>query len=701
MRIASRIGGAVLVLVAVGCGNGIPANQGIQSRVALSAFDSCGALEQYIEDTAVLDMRTQLEMSKHGYYSWWGWGNRAVEFDMNAAPTAAAPSGPSAYTTTNTQVAGVDEADFVKNDGTRIFVISGGSLYVNRSWPADQLQTTAKVPLEGWPTQMFLDGNTVVVFSQVYTPYPLADQRAAGFADCSPMWCGYYYGNTVKLTVIDVSDMAAPQVKAEFWQPGSYSNSRRVGSSVRLVMSDQFNYPADVKWWPDYRAELYQDKELLSRAIDALIAQNEKAIRAQTIDKWLPHSFYRGADGQMVDVGYSCNEFHRTNTPAKLGLVSVATLDISPETVAANEGRPTLNRLSLIAQTGEIFSSTDALYVASRHWWWWPEAGQDDYTYLHKLDISDPTRAHYVASGGVHGHIVDQFSMDEHNGFFRVATTIARRVPDTQNPQNIWGRMETTNRVSVLGERNGKLEVVGRSEDLATGERIFSSRFIGDKGYVVTFRQVDPLFTFDLSDPTNPKRVGELKIPGFSTYIHPVDANTLLTIGTYVPENQTNWRQRHLQLSLFDVSDFANPVQSYTQQVGTAYGWSEAAHEHKAFNYFGARKLLAIPFWDYNPTGTGSYWDYYTSELRVFGVDPALGFSVRGAVNMKDVYMTSTYSNWSWYWRPAVRRSVIADDIVYAISDAGIRAANVNSLSTPIKTVLFDRATVGDPVPIR
>jgi uncharacterized secreted protein with C-terminal beta-propeller domain len=701
MRIASRLGSTVLALVAAGCGNGIPANQAIQDRVALQAFDSCRELEQYIEDTAVLDMRTQMEQSKRGYGYYWGWGFRAME-DMAGAPTAMAPpSGPSAYTTTNTQVAGVDEADFVKNDGTRIFVISGDSLYINRSWPADQLQTTAKVQLEGWPTQMFLDGNNVVVFSQVYTPYPNARQIDASLV--SPMWCGYYYGNTVKLTVIDVSDLSAPQVRAEFWQPGHYSNSRRIGSSVRLLMSDSFNYPQEVKWWPEYRAELYQDKELLSRAIDALIAENERIIRAQTIDQWLPHSFYRGPDGQMVDVGYSCNEFHRTNTPAKLGLVSVATLDMSAQTVAANNGRPTLNRLSLIAQSGEVFASTDALYVASRHWWWWPEPGQDDYTYLHKLDITDPTQARYVASGGVPGHIVDQFSMDEHNGFFRVATTIAKRVPDTQNPQNIWGRMETTNRVSVLGERSGRLEVVGRSEDLATGERIFSSRFIGDKGYVVTFRQVDPLYTFDLSDPTNPRRVGELKIPGFSTYIHPVDANTLLTIGVYQPENPTqqNWRERRLQLSLFDVSDFANPVQTYTQQVGTAWGWSEAMHEHKAFNFFPARKLLAIPFWDYSGSGSGSYWDYYTSELRVFGVDPATGFSARGAVNMKDIYMTSTYSNWSWYWRPAVRRSVMADDYVYAISDAGIRVSHVSSLSTPIKTVLFDRAVVGDPPPIR
>ncbi|MBL9039614.1 MAG: beta-propeller domain-containing protein, partial [Archangium sp.] len=328
---------------------------------------------------------------------------------------------------------------------------------------------------------------------------------------------------------------------------------------------------------------------------------------------------------------------------------------------------------------------------------WWPQPGQRDATYLHQFDISHPDGAVYAGSGVVDGSIVDQFSMDEWNGHFRVATTVQSRVPDTQNPQNTWGRIETTNRVSVLRNVNGSLDVVGQSAELAPGERIMSSRFIEGKGFVVTFRQVDPLFTFDLTDPTNVRKLGELKIPGFSTYLHPIDADHLLTIGTYVPEpvngQPQDWRARALQLAIFDVSDMANPRQTFTQLVGTAYGWSEAQHEHKAFNYFPAKKLLAIPFasWESDWSSGSSYWSSFTSDLRVFGVDATTGFTPRGAVSMRDLYQVHNYGNWSYYWTPAVRRSVMADDYVYAISDAGLRVAHISNLSAPLATAQLER----------
>jgi hypothetical protein len=247
----------------------------------------------------------------------------------------------------------------------------------------------------------------------------------------------------------------------------------------------------------------------------------------------------------------------------------------------------------------------------------------------------------------------------------------------------------------VLGENAGYLDVVGQSPDLAPGERVQSSRMMGDKGFVVTFRQVDPLFTFDLSDPTNPRKLGELKIPGFSTYIHPLGANHLLTIGTYVPEpvngQPVDWSTRALQLAIFDVSDMTNPVQTHTQLVGTAYGWSEAAHEHKAFNYFAAKKLLAIPFADWSNTNTNDSWSGFTSDLRVYSVDPVLGFTTRGSVSMKDMYSIYQYGPWTYYWEPYVRRSVMADDFVYAISDSGIRVANINNLNAPLASTRFNK----------
>ena len=669
------------------CGNGLPGNQAVQSRIELAQVASCGALEKYIEDTAVLQMRSRLEQYKQGVPIIWDRGDVVMDAGGEAPP--AGPAGPSAYTTTNTQVAGVDEADFVKNDGTRIFVLSGNTLYLNRSWPPQALQTVATVPIEGWPQEMFLDSaNQVVVFSAVYTPLPADPADSPQGAPCSAMHCGYYYSNTLKLTLVDVTALEAPRVTFEYYLPGYYVSSRRIGSSVRLVTSDSFRWPAGVRWWVDGNIP-YNDKAALARAFDALMAQNEHLIRSQSLEAWLPKSYYKAADGSLVHVSYNCSEFHLTNVPSRLGFTSVSTLDLTPATVSA-QGRPPITRTTVVAETGEIYSSPTALYLASPHWWWWPEPGQTEHTYLHKFDLTSPSHAVYVASGGVPGHIVDQFSLDEKDGYLRVATTIRTRVQDIFSP---WGRVETTNRLFVLAERQGQLEVVGRTQEVAPGMSIYGARFLGNRAFISTFRQVDPLVSFDLSNPTHPVAVGELHVPGFSTYLHPIDDNHLLAIGEYVPEPPADWRARSLQLSIFDVSDLAHPQQTFTRTVGTAYGWSEAMYDHKAFNYFPQRKLLAVPFSDWLPAPDGSWsWSSFITDLRVFSIDSATGITPKGALSMSDVYQTSSSHDWTYYWTPNVRRSVMADNFVYAISDGGIRVADVDALGTPLATALFSRA---------
>jgi uncharacterized secreted protein with C-terminal beta-propeller domain len=315
-------------------------------------------------------------------------------------------------------------------------------------------------------------------------------------------------------------------------------------------------------------------------------------------------------------------------------------------------------------------------------------------TYIHKFDISQPDKAVYVASGTAPGSIVDQFSMDENDkGYFRIATTLTNRVPDTAHPENWWGTIETSNQVSVLGENSGYLTVLGQSGEISKGEGLQSSRFLGDKAYVVTYQNTDPLFTFDMSDPKNPRQVGALTVPGFSSYIHPIDDGHIMTIGTFIPADMPNWQGRRIQLSMYDVSDLKNPVETHTITLGDAYAYSEAQWQHKAFNYFPAGKLLAVPFADWNwGTGTnGDYWSTFVSDLRVFSVDVNDGFALKGAVSLHDLYMVENYWGWTYYWQPAVRRSVMADDFVYAISDAGIRVANISNLAAPLATVQFER----------
>jgi uncharacterized secreted protein with C-terminal beta-propeller domain len=673
-----------LALTACGGSPDFPKEGAIQKRIALQSFATCGDLEQYIEDTAVLQMKSQLEASRDQIANRSFEGVPAMAPDAANAGTVAAAdsSGPSAYTTTNTQVKGVDEADFVKNDGTRIFVLSGNRLYINQSWPAAELKNVSSVEVEGYPTQMFLDEQSrIVIFSQVQS-WELYDRLMYSPIACDGMYCGYYYSNSLKVTVVDVADAAAPKVTDQYYLPGQYNNARRVGASVRLVMNDNFRWPSTVQWYPQYQPGLYEDASLRAAAFNKLISDNEKLIRAQSLDQWLPKTKRKLADGSLQPMEHQCSDFQKVSAPTRLGLLTVATFNLD------NPGAFT--RTSIVAEAGEVYASTKNLYIANPHWWWWDAVGQGDWTYLHKFDITDPNKAIYVASGGVAGHIVDQFSMDEDaTGYFRLATTISTRVPDVQNPRNTWGRLETTNRVTVMGENAGALEEVGRTEDLAPGERIFSARFMGPRAYVVTFRQVDPFFTIDLSNPAAPKKVGELKIPGFSTYLHPVDENHVLAIGTYQPENGS-WTARSIKISLFDVTDFANPKETFSQLVGTAYSYSEAQYDHKAFNYFPEKKLLAIPFSDWNSSYSGdSYWTSFVSDLRVFHIDAATGITPKGALSMRDMYQVQQSYGWSYYWMPAVRRSVMADDFVYAISDAGLRVANIAALGSPLKTIHF------------
>lgn len=675
-RICRFAPAAIPLLLALACGGGGKSKE-IQTKVTLQSFASCLELQKYIADTAVFEMRSQLEQEKQGG------GIRAMSdvHPPGASGSAAAnPQAPQSYTQTNTQVPGVDEADFVKNDGTRIFVLSGSKLYLNRSWPPGDLRTVSKMEIEGWPREMFLDGeNHLVVFSVINLSYPMQRTLTPGSPVCSGTGCVSGGGNSSKITVLDVSDLTRPVVQQEVYLPGLYNSARRIGSSIRIVQSNDFVWPPEVRWYPEGDLGLYHDRGRWQRALNDLMARNEEIIRRQPLEAWLPRAARKLPDGTLRDLEYSCSDFSRTNGPTRLGLITVATLNLA-------EGGG-LSQRSLVAEPGRIYASPRALYIASSHWWWWPEPGQRDHTYVHKFDITQPAAAIYVASGGVDGTIADSFSIDEDAaGLLRVATTTAERGPDLASP---WGRVSTANRVTVLGEVDGSLNVIGQTPEFSPDERIFGARFIGDRGFVVTYRRVDPFITLDLADPVHPKIVGELKVPGFSTYLHPIDDRHLLAIGQDVPTSGAPIGR--IKISMFDVSDLAQPLEKYAQVVGTEFGTSEAEYEHKAFNYFPEKKLLAIPFAGWDPNRScGLFWCGFTSDLRVFSVDPARGIFSQGALPMRDLYERIDSRHWGYAWSPWVRRSVMADDFAYAISNAGIRVAGLGSLATPIQTVVFD-----------
>ena len=325
-------------------------------------------------------MRLQLEAEKVSYDVCCTNGPVAAGGTDTGAASAAG-SAPPVSSTTNTQVSGVDEADFMKNDGTRIFTLSGQTLFTSGpAGPRRLLALEGQLDIEGYPSEMFLDGNQVVVFSSIWT-VPTGgglgpgSYYGGGIAEGGPeIACGldgygcFYGWSTTKVTVVDVTNLAAPVVTAQLYLPGYSTGERRVGSSVRLVLSDQVRWPEAVQWWPSYDSNIYQNHDLWVQALDALEDSNEAIIRAAPLASWFPDGSRTLADGSTIDLSYSCSDFYLSNASEQLGLVTIATLDLD------NLGAG-ISRASIVGDSGVLYATEDHLYIASQHWWWWAAEG--------------------------------------------------------------------------------------------------------------------------------------------------------------------------------------------------------------------------------------------------------------------------------------------------------------------------------------
>jgi hypothetical protein len=264
--------------------------------------------------------------------------------------------------------------------------------------------------------------------------------------------------------------------------------------------------------------------------------------------------------------------------------------------------------------------------------------------------------------------------MDEEDGYLRIATTRETWIG--------WVRRDLINKVSVLRPHDGKLELVGEITGLARDERIYSARFDSDRGFLVTFLQVDPLFTLDLSNPRAPRAVGELKIPGFSTYLHPLDRNNLLTIGRKATDAGV---MQGLQLQIFDVSRFDAPVVKAKYTLGSRSSYSEAEYDHKAFTYFPSRGLLAIPFSDWAVVREDGG---FLSTLELLHVTPSTGIASVGSIDHTDLVQQSSPEDYPG-WTAQVRRGVMMDDYVYSISYGGLKVHDTRNLGQAIVTIPF------------
>ena len=339
-------------------------------------------------------------------------------------------------------------------------------------------------------------------------------------------------------------------------------------------------------------------------------------------------------------------------------MLSVLTIDIS-------NGLDMSDSMGVLANGDTIYASPTSLYVATQNWqtWQWARIGDGDEpdavtTDIHKFDISDPARTEYMASGFVDGYLLNQFAMDEHDGLLRVASTT----------QPAWwgGGGESESLISILRDRDGELVKIGRVDGLGVTEQIYSVRFMGDVGYVVTFRQTDPLYTLDLSDPNNPQVVGELKILGYSAYLHPLGDGLLMGVGQDATETG---RVQGTQVSVFDVSDPSDPerVDTYTLSEGSN---SSVEYDHHAFLYWEPTGLAMVPVQQYN-------WDG-EKESAWLG---AVALRVEDDGDLREIErITHPGGVDQWDWRAQIQRSIVIGDSVYTVSAKGLMKSDLGDL---------------------
>lgn len=528
------------------------------------------------------------------------------------------------YSTTNIQVAGVDEADLVKNDGEYLYVSSNdysanqNYIYIVKA-DAEDPRVISRILLENntYLAGIYLsqDSDELVVIGSEYQFFILDAEpaRAEGMI--------YPYQSEVRtfLKVYDISDKAYPVLADNFTLTGSYFNSRMIGDYVYTVVSQP--------------AQILENNILLLPRIYAGTEVNEVA----------PSEIYYSNTANYTDVAdnyFTYTTFFGLNVK--------------------DSSQGLTNMTILMGGASTMYVSLNNMYITYPTW------SDGQYTSIYRVSINEG-KLNFQAKGAVAGSVLNQYSMDEYNGYFRLATTNWK---DT-----------TQNTVYVV---NMNLTAVGSIElqKAEIRETIMSAKFIGNKAYIVTFEQKDPFFVLDMSNPTNPRVSGILEIPGYSSYLHPYDENYIIGLGM---EDST------VKLSLFDVTNVNDPKEIAKYIVQGDYSYSDALNDPKAFLFDKAKQLLAIPIsiTQYGvvdggispPTGdeisidpiTGGYWQgAFVFRLSVTG-----GFELRGGITHQENPNQLYYGD----YKLNVIRTLFIGDTLYTISNAKVQLNNLENLA--------------------
>ena len=565
---------------------------------------------------------------------------------------------------TNNQVAGVDEADIVKHDGRYVYFAVNGALRIMEALHPRLVSVT---PLGGEARMLFVKDDRAVVYVADGQPPGAGRPRCTYGYNC--LFAGD--GTRTRIVVYDIAHRAHPTAVRTLKLSGSLLAARRIDQAVHTVVSDpdptagRHDYPTVP---PDLGSCDGTGFETAWKRFRQLELENEKRIRTAFEPPTLEER------GRMTQL---CDSALRTRIEDGRAFTSVISFDLDADDVPAHT-------VTLTSRPGAVYASPSALYLSVPHFKrqanddWYPFYGAlDEISDVHQFAIgADPTQTRYVGSGVVPGRVLNQFAMDEWSGCLRIATTRGR----APNP-------EASSTVSILAAApGGNLVRVGATEPIAPSEDIRSVRFDAERGYVVTFKKTDPLFVLDLDDPRAPQLLGELEIPGFSTYLHRIDRNHLLSIGFDTDDHGRFAYFAGVLLQLFDVTEPTNPKLLHREVIGTRGSSSAAATDHLAFNYWPERGLLGIPMTICEGGNDGRYGGRMTfSGLLVYDVSIDSGFSRRGGVDHGHAGATCT----SWWTQAdsAVKRSLFLDDLVYSIALDRVKVQKLDALGRDVTTV--------------
>ena len=576
------------------------------------------------------------------------------------------------HSETNVQVDGVDEGDLIENDGKHLFVINGNDLLIIQAYPANQMKELSRIRFEGYAIAEYLDGDRLTVISQKYS-------YGGGF-DGGIAFSSIRFAPTSTTTIVstfDVSNPSKPVLDKQTSLDGHYVDSRAFNGQVHVITSNDLALPApqidgtttidvpiyyyghyvqlmfaedavvtsdslNIKATADGAAPIVENVDPVTQQIEVPRYESRDAYIARVranldslVDSVLPRYESLSANGLAVNGAISeVSAIARVNDSASSSLLSVVSID----TRGSQPGL--VSSSSVLADwTNGIHANQDHLYVFSPIY----DSGTTQTRILEFAWANGEREIELLATGVVDGTLHNQFSADEFDGRLRIATTTSSFDPETGFSQ--------ANNLTILENIDGVLTPVGSVDGFASGERIYSVRFDGDRAFVVTFRQIDPLFVFDLRDATAPVIRGELEVPGFSSYLQVIDENHLLAVGRSTDTQAT-------KVALYDISDPDNPVE-IDEDILPSWTWSIAEWDSKAIGWFASKETLAIP---------ASSFDWQTgfhNELFVFHID--VNQSGESAIQLNGTVSDDGYIN----------RSAYIENVLYTISRNSVIATEI------------------------